>query len=78
MRIRGRVRNGVVILEDGQSLPEGVNVTVSCGIAPVSKPRRKTTHVKFPLVHSKHSGSLHLTEHRIAEILDEDDASPRR
>ena len=78
MRIRGRVHKGVVILEDGQELPEGAKVTVSCGIAPVSKLRPKKKRVRFPLVHSKHPGTLHLTGQRIAEILDEDDASPRR
>jgi len=36
MVIRGRVQNGVVVLEDGTSLPEGVEVTVVAPAAPAS------------------------------------------
>jgi len=53
-------------------------VIVSCDIAPVGQQRRGKKGVQFPLVHSKHPGTLHLTGQRIAEILDEEDASPRR
>jgi len=75
MRIRGRVHNGVVVLEDGPALPEGTNVTVSCNIAPVSRERPKKKRVEFPLVRSKNPGTLHLTGQRIAEILDEEDGA---
>ena len=35
MVARGRVKNGVVVLEPGVSLPEGQEVTVlTCGVAP--------------------------------------------
>ncbi|HEV3203455.1 MAG TPA: hypothetical protein VGY77_03685 [Gemmataceae bacterium] len=78
MKFRGRVQNGVVVLERGPALPEGTKVTVSCDTTPVSQPRRKKKRVEFPLVHSKHPGTLNLTGQRIAEILDEEDASPRR
>jgi len=71
------VHKGVVVLERGQTLPEGTPVTVSCDIAPVLQKPRKTKRVQFPLVHSKHPGTLHLTGQRIAEILDKEDASPR-
>jgi hypothetical protein len=77
MEIPGRVHNGVVVLEGGPALPEGTKVTVSCDLAPVSPQRRGKKPVEFPLVRSKHPGSLHLTGQRIAEILDEEDASPR-
>jgi hypothetical protein len=78
MKIHGRVHNGVVVLEGGPALPEGTKVTVYCTIASVSRKSPKKKRVEFPLVHSKHPGTLHLTGERIAEILDEEDASPRR
>jgi uncharacterized membrane protein len=34
MVIRGRVQNGVVVLEDAVSVPEGTEVTVVVGTAP--------------------------------------------
>jgi hypothetical protein len=77
MKIPGRVHNGVVILEGGPALPEGTPVTVSCGVR-VWHRLGKKKRVKFPLVGSKHPGSVRLTGQRIAEILDEEDGSPRR
>ena len=62
MKVRGRVHNGVVVLERRAALPEGTTVTVSCNIAPVSQPRRKKKRVEFPLVRSKHPATLHLTD----------------
>ena len=78
MKLRGRVHNGFVVLEGGTTLPEGTRVTVACDATPASKARRKKKRVQFPLVRSKHPGTLHLTNERIAEILDEEDAAPRR
>jgi hypothetical protein len=77
MEIHGRVQNGVIVLEDGPPLPEGAAVTVSCDMPPVLKKPSVQKQVEFPLVHSKHPGTLNLTGQRIAEILDEEDASPR-
>jgi hypothetical protein len=78
MNIPGRVRNGVVVPEGGASLPEGASVAI---VYPVpssesSSPRRK--RVQFPLVRSAQPGSIDLTNDRIAEILNEEDAAPRR
>jgi hypothetical protein len=74
MTIHGRVKNGVVVLENGPVLPDGTQVTVSYQPArPGSQSKGKP--VRFPLVHSKKPGSVHLTGERIAEILDEEDAS---
>jgi len=75
MTIRGQVRNGVVVLEGGQILPEGTKVTVSCDSAPISRRRPKKKRVQLPLVPSKRPGSLHLTNERIAEILEEEELS---
>lgn len=75
MEVAGRVQNGVVVLEGDVSLPEGVPVRVVCGAAPVIhvSPIRKP--VKLPLVKTGRPGSVALTNDRIAEILDEQDAS---
>jgi hypothetical protein len=73
MRIRGRVRNGMVILEGAPPLPEGMEVTVSCPGAPIRRRPGKKRRVKLPLVESKRPGTLQLTNERIAEILQEED-----
>jgi hypothetical protein len=76
MDVAGRVRNGVVVLEGGASLPEGAAVRVSyrdgptVHVSPIRKP------VQLPLVTTARPGSVALTNDRIAEILDEQDASP--
>jgi len=75
MVIRGRVRNGVVVLQGGPALPDGLEVTVSCPDLPGTRPRRRKRRVELPLVRSDHPGTLHLTAERIAEILEEDDLS---
>jgi hypothetical protein len=78
MIIPGRVQNGVVILEGQPELPEGAAVSIwypaTAGSTPVHEKRR----IHVPLVRSERRGSVQLTGERIAEILDEEDASPRR
>ena len=75
MQLRGRVHCGVVILEEGFSLPEGTAVRILCESGPVIHvpPSRKA--VQLPLVKTGHPGSVALTNDQIAEILDEQDAS---
>ncbi len=70
--IPGRVKNGVVVLEGGVSLPEGTVVSVARDLAP---PVRKKHRVVLPLVKSKHPGTLQWTNERIAEILEEEDVA---
>jgi hypothetical protein len=78
MEITGCVQNGVVVLANGASLPEGAAVTVVYG-GPSTKPQpADQTRVSFPLVHSAQPGSVDLTSDRIAEILDDEDAAPGR
>ena len=72
MIFSGRVKNGVVRLENGAVLPDGTAVTVSCGVLVRHKPGKKK-RVKFPLVDSKHPGALRLTGERIGQILEEED-----
>ena len=73
MEIRGRVHNGVVILEGGQSLPEGTIVTVSYPDPPPTTTPESGHKVQLPLVRSDRPGSLELTPDRIAELWEEDD-----
>jgi hypothetical protein len=75
MEITGHVQNGVVILTNGASLPEGAAVTVVYQEPSVKRPRAEQTRVSFPLVRSSQPGTIDLTNDRIAEILDEEDAS---
>jgi hypothetical protein len=72
MVIHGRVENGVVVLNDGVSLPNGSEVTV---IVPSPSPAEPKTgvRVKLPLIPSKRPGSLHLTGDDIATLLNDDD-----
>jgi hypothetical protein len=39
MVARGRVRNGVIVLENGVHLPEGQEVTVLAPVGPMQEPR---------------------------------------
>jgi hypothetical protein len=75
MEIQGRVHHGVVVLEGEPELPEGMVVTVSFPDPPHLEPPVPRRRVSLPLVPSDRPGSLHLTAERIAEILDDDDAS---
>jgi len=71
MKIPGHVANGVVVLE-GATLPAGAAVVVFApGQRHGRKPRKE--RVRFPLVRSKHPGTLDLTNERIAEILENED-----
>ena len=74
MEILGRVHNGVVVLEGEPPLPEGTVVTVSCEVKP-AKLAVEVKRIEFPLVRSKHPGSLQLTAERVAEFLEEEDVS---
>jgi hypothetical protein len=78
MVITGRVENGVVVLEGGSVLPEGAAVAVVYPMASETKPESEKIRIQVPLVRTGQPGSVCLTGARIAKILDEDDASPRR
>ncbi len=76
MEIRGRVQNGVVVLEGASQLPEGAMVTVVYPISPPAAPPESRRRVLLPFVRSDHPGTLRLTAERVAELLEEDDVSP--
>jgi hypothetical protein len=78
MEIRGRIHNGVVVLEGELSLPEGTMATVSYPVAPSTQPPEVRRRVQLPLVRSDHPGSLRLTAERVAELLEDDDVCAGR
>jgi hypothetical protein len=73
MTIQGRVHNGVVVLEDASSLPEGAVVTVSYRGSKERLARARKRTIKVPLVRTGKPGSVNLTNDRIAEIQQEED-----
>jgi hypothetical protein len=75
MEIRGRVENGVVVLEGESTLPEGMEVSVVPRVSPVIRLAKHQRRVVLPLVPSEKPGSIDLTADRIAEILEEQDVS---
>lgn len=78
MHIRGHVRNGVVVLDGNPNLPEGAVVTVLSPAQPPTAPAFQRKHVPFPLVRSRHPGSVPLTNERIAEVSNEEEIPSRR
>lgn len=72
MNITGIVRNGVILLDNDRTLPEGTRVRVSVVESTVKQPKHRVT---FPLVPSENPGSVHLTNDMIGEILDDEDAA---
>jgi hypothetical protein len=78
MVIPGRVHNGVVVLEGESALPEGAAVTVTYPAQIMAKPPVEKRRIQVPLARNDRPGSVQLTGARIAEILNEEDASPRR
>lgn len=73
MELRGRVIDGVMVLDGGATLPEGTVVIVSC--EPAAKRAGKKRRVVLPLVKSEHPGSLLLTNECIARLLEEEDVA---
>lgn len=78
MEISGHVQNGVVVFDERLALPEGAAVTVILHSGAVIRVAKQRKQVEFPLVSSGAPGSLHLTNERICEILDEEDAEAVR
>lgn len=75
MEIPARVQNGVVILEHGAVLPEGMLVTVLCDAVRTWRKPGEKKPVQFPLIHSNNPGTVDLTNERIAEILAAEDVA---
>ncbi len=75
MQIPGHVENGVVVLDGGATLAEGTRVVVSQLSRVGQGPQPEKKSVELPLVSSGKPGSIHLTNERIHEILDEEDVA---
>jgi hypothetical protein len=75
MVIPGRVQNGVVVLEGESALPEGAMVSVTFPAVSNSSERSQRQRIDVPLVRTGEPGTVDLTGARIAEILNEEDAS---
>ena len=75
MELNGFVQNGVIVLSEGATLPEGTPVTVSAD-APAAQSERK--RIQVPLVRTGRPGSMNLNNDRIAEIFNEEDVASAR
>ena len=73
MQIPGHVENGVIVLDQGNTLPDGTMVVVVC--ASSNTPETNASRVEFPLVESTHPGSLSLTSDQIGDLLADEDVS---
>jgi hypothetical protein len=73
MELSGHVQNGVVVLDDSVSLPEGAAVVVTYIESPMIHVGKQPIRVELPLVPSGEPGSIHLSNERIYEILDNED-----
>jgi len=73
MELSGRIENGVVVLDDPLALPEGAAVTVTIRSMPAVWSAKNQRKVEFPMIPSASPGSVHLTNERIHEILEEED-----
>lgn len=75
MEIQGVFHDGVVVLQGSVSLPEGATVTVTYRPAPRIRVAVHPKPVVLPLFESDQPGTIDLTNERIAEIVDQEDAS---
>ncbi len=73
MEVFGRIQNGVVVFDAPNALPEGALVRVLLDNSPSIRVAGNPQRVEFPLVPSDAPGSVHLTNDRIAEILEDED-----
>lgn len=58
MTLRGTVKNGVVVLQNGTSLPDGTNVSVRAVKNRVTKPRPKSPGRRKLLQHAGKTAGL--------------------
>lgn len=75
IEVPGRIENGVVVLEGPNALPEGARVCVSYPASPSVRVTAVGRPVVLPIFPYEGTPDLDLTNDRIAEILDRDDAS---
>jgi len=73
MTLPGHIQNGIVVLDGGMAFPEGTRVAVTQVPPLPPEPQPEKRRVEFPLVRSGIPGSVHLTNERSAEILEEEE-----
>ena len=76
VELPGRVENGVIVLDEPATLPEGARVCVSYHTTPRIYVAAVHKPVVLPIFDYDGPADIDLTNERIAEILDRDDASP--
>lgn len=72
----GHVENGVIVLDGAAKLPEGTLVDVSLRAATKIHVAAERKQVELPIFPYDGPPDIELTNDQIAEILDEEDASP--
>ncbi len=75
MEISGVIQNGVVVFDGRVPLPDGTVVVVTTQTAPVVHVADQPVAALLPIFPSDQPGAIDLTNDRIAEILDQEDAS---
>jgi hypothetical protein len=75
MTLIGHIQNGVVVLDAGETLPEGTRVAVLPLPAAPTEPQMEKRYIEFPLVRGGMPGTWNLTNEQIAEFLDENDVA---
>jgi len=75
LEIQGFVQNGVVVLDDSMSLPEGAAVVVTYRAPPEIRVATNPKPVVLPIFDSDEPDTIDLTNDRLTEILDQEDAS---
>lgn len=78
MELQGRVQNGVVVLDGQPALPEGAVVVVTYPAPDTASEPVNKQRIQLPLVRSEQPGSVQLSGAKIAEILNDEDATSGR
>ena len=74
MEFSGRVQNGVVVLDGEASLPDGASVIVTYRPSPVIRFAKNPVPIVLPIFDSGEPGTIDLSNDRIAELLEQEDA----
>jgi hypothetical protein len=79
MEALGKVKGGVIVLEQGVTLPEGTTVRVVVDAPAAQNDSTKSgTLLEFPLIRTGRPGTLHLTNQSIQDLFDAEDFSAGR
>jgi hypothetical protein len=76
MQLQGHFQNGVVVLDGGTAPPDGTTVTVSINTPQPTRVAESLKPIPFPPIRAGQPGTTLLTNAMLAEILDNEGASP--